>query len=141
MATTSNKQINITINAIDRTEMALRRIESNFSSLSRSFSFLSNVAPLAFSVIAASLTRIGVGFDIMRERQEYAFSGLLKNRDQAIGFLDELYKWVNTTALGYEQAGKSATEFLARGFSISEVIPTLKAVGDAAAALDRKSVV
>lgn len=85
----------------------------------------------------AVITKMGFEYNSVKESATTAFTGILRDSRRASQFIEELYDWTRQTSLGFDFAARSAQEFLARGFDIERVIPTMEAIANAAAALPR----
>ncbi|HXG67130.1 MAG TPA: tape measure protein, partial [Blastocatellia bacterium] len=78
---------------------------------------------------------VGFAFDAMREQAEIAFTNLLGSGEEARNFLDELAAFAAQTPFEFPDLLRAAQRFKAMGFESHQVIPILKSVGDAVAAL------
>lgn len=94
------------------------------------------VAAAAVGTIAV-VGKLGFTYNSMKQTAQTAFTGILKDAPKAAQFTEELYEWTRQTSLGFDLATRSAQEFLARGFDVERVIPTLESIANAAAALPR----
>ena len=69
------------------------------------------------------------------EQSQMAFSTMLGSAEAATTMLQNLQKFADKTPFEFMELQAAAKRMMAYGFAAEEVIPTLKAVGDAAAAL------
>lgn len=95
---------------------------------------LTGVAVAGVATVAV-VTKLGLSYNIAKEAAQTAFTGILHDAPKATAFVEELYAWTRKTSLGFDVATHSAQEFIARGFKIKDVIPTLEIIANAAAAL------
>ena len=82
------------------------------------------------SVIGAS-----VDFNSMLQTAQIGFSTMLGSAEKAQAFLNDMADFAAKTPFGYEELLDASKKMLAYGFAAENVLPILKAVGDAAAAL------
>jgi len=82
------------------------------------------------SVIGAS-----VDFNSMLQTAQIGFSTMLGSAEKAQAFLNDMADFAAKTPFGYEELLDASKKMLAYGFSAENVLPTLRAVGDATAAL------
>lgn len=92
---------------------------------------------IAVAATTALVVKLGFGYNMSREAAEKAFTGILKDAPAASAFIEELYGWTRKTSLGFDVAVHSAQEFLARGFKLKDVIPTMEIIANQAASLPR----
>jgi len=75
-----------------------------------------------------------VNFNAMMEQAQISFTTMLGSAEKAQAFLDEMAEFAAKTPFEYPDLVMAAKRMMAYGFAAEEVLPTLKAVGDAAAA-------
>lgn len=110
-----------------------RQIHSTFGS---DFLRVSNRAALAIAGIGAAIAAAGVkAVEAAGKLQnvQTAFTNMLGSAQKAAAFTKELQGFAAATPFEFNQVTSAAQKFLAFGFTAEQVIPTLTAVGDAAA--------
>lgn len=110
-----------------------RQIRSAFGS---DFIKISNKAALAIGGIGAAIAAAGVkAVEAAGKLQnvQTAFTNMLGSAQKASAFTKELQAFAAATPFEFNQVTSAAQKFLAFGFTAEQVIPTLTAVGDAAA--------
>lgn len=85
--------------------------------------------------VVASIAAVGLKFDNMKQQATIAFTTLLGDGGKARTMLASLYDLAAHTPFRFQGITQAAQRLLAMGFSAKELIPTLKAVGDATSAL------
>lgn len=109
------------------------QIRSAFGS---DFIRVSNRAALAIAGIGAAIAAAGVkAVEAAGKLQnvQTAFTNMLGSAQKAVAFTKELQGFAAATPFEFNQVTSAAQKFLAFGFTAEQVIPTLTAVGDAAA--------
>ncbi len=76
-----------------------------------------------------------VSFNAMMEQARIGFTTMLGSAERAQAFLDEMADFAARTPFEYPDLLDAAKRMMAMGFAAEEVLPTLQAVGDAAAGL------
>ena len=110
-----------------------KQIHSAFGS---DFLRVSNRAALAIAGIGAAIAAAGVkAVEAAGKLQnvQTAFTNMLGSAQKAAAFTKELQGFAAATPFESNQVTSAAQKFLAFGFTAEQVIPTLTAVGDAAA--------
>lgn len=97
---------------------------------------LSSKAEKALAGIGAGMVALGVysvkaAADL--QSVETAFKNMLGSGEKAKSFIGELQTFAAKTPFEFDQVSKASQKFLAFGFTAEQIIPTLTAVGDAAA--------
>lgn len=89
------------------------------------------------AVAGALKGTIQIGFDYRRmlEENTIAFEVMLGSADDASKHLKDLARFAETSPFEFPELVGTSKRMLAMGFSIKEIIPSLRAVSDAAAAL------
>ncbi|MFD1675404.1 tape measure protein [Alicyclobacillus fodiniaquatilis] len=77
----------------------------------------------------------GIQFDSQMQNQEIAFTNLLGSASKAKEMLNQLADFAQSTPFDLTGVEQSATQMLAMGFDAQQILPDMKAIGDAAAAL------
>jgi tape measure domain-containing protein len=85
--------------------------------------------------MATAVAKTGFDFLAMKEQSEIAFTTMLGSGEAAEGMLNRLQEFAAKTPFEFPDLIRASQRMMAMGFSASEVIPTLTAVGDAVAAL------
>lgn len=97
---------------------------------------VSNMAKTALAGIGASIAAIGVASVKQAanlERVTTAFTNMLGSAEKSSAFIKDLQNFAAKTPFEFTQVTAAAQKFLAFGFTAEQVIPTLTAVGNAAA--------
>lgn len=76
-----------------------------------------------------------IDFNSMMEQARIGFTTMLGSAEKAQAFLKEMGKFAAKTPFEYPDLLEASRRMMAMGFAAEEVLPTLKAVGDAAAGL------
>ena len=92
---------------------------------------------LAVSLPLAAAIKQGLLFDDLRNRAEIGFTNLLKSADGAKKMVEDLQKFAIQTPFEFTNLLKSSQSLLAMGDQADQVIPHLKAVGDAVASMGK----
>lgn len=79
--------------------------------------------------LGAASVKAGAGL----QSTKTAFANMLGSAEKAQQFLAEMQAFAAKTPFEFNQVSQAAQKFIAFGFSVEQVIPTLTAVGDAAA--------
>ena len=110
-----------------------RNIRQAFGS---DFLRVSNTAALAITGIGAAITAAGakaIQAAGNLQNVQTAFTNMLGSAEKASAFTKQLQSFAAATPFEFNQVTAAAQKFLAFGFTAEQVIPTLTAVGDAAA--------
>ncbi|MBI4752131.1 MAG: tape measure protein [Acidobacteria bacterium] len=94
----------------------------------------------ALTAPLALIAKTGLAFDSMFEQASVAFSSMTGSVDIAHEHLTQLREFADRTPFEFADVIKGSKTFQAFGLSIEEVIPTLTAIGNAAAATGRGQV-
>lgn len=100
------------------------------------FLSMSQKAVVGLAGIGAAITGIGikaVQAAAKLQNVQTAFTNMLGSGDKSAAFVKELQQFAAKTPFEFSQVTEAAQKFLAFGFTAEQVIPTLTAVGDAAA--------
>ncbi len=81
-----------------------------------------------------------ISFNSMLQTAQIGFSTMLGSAEKAQKFLDDMADFAVRTPFEYPELLEAAKRMLAYGFTAENVLPTLRAVGDASAALGSGSV-
>lgn len=76
-----------------------------------------------------------IDFNSMMEQAQIGFTTMLGSAEKAQAFLEEMGKFAAETPFEYPDLLLATKRMMAMGFATEEVLPTLQAVGDAAAGL------
>ncbi|SMB97758.1 tape measure domain-containing protein [Thermanaeromonas toyohensis ToBE] len=82
-----------------------------------------------------SIVGEAVNFNAMMEQAQIGFTTMLGSAEKAQAFLQEMADFAAKTPFEYPDLLEAAKRMMAMGFAAHEVLPTLQAVGDAAAGL------
>lgn len=100
------------------------------------FLSMSQKAVVGLAGIGAAIAGIGVkAVQVAAKLQnvQTAFTNMLGSGEKSTAFVKELQQFAAKTPFEFSQVTEAAQKFLAFGFTAEQVIPTLTAVGDAAA--------
>jgi hypothetical protein len=81
-----------------------------------------------------------ISFNSMLQTAQIGFATMLGSAEKAQKFLEDMADFAIRTPFEYPELLEAAKRMLAYGFAAEEVLPTLRAVGDASAALGSGSV-
>ncbi|MBZ4662764.1 MAG: tape measure protein [Caloramator sp.] len=76
-----------------------------------------------------------IGFNSQLQNNKIAFESLLGSADSANEFINSLIEFATKTPFTADKLLESSKQMLAMGFSADEVLPSLKAIGDAMAGM------
>ena len=121
-------------------QRAMGNIKGAFSNLSaymRTVTADSNTLAVGMGVVAtgflgAVTAAVRLGGEL--EQTRIGFTTLLKSEEAADAFLRELTRFASSTPFELKGLRDQAQQLMTMGFAAKDVIPTLRAVGDAAAA-------
>ena len=130
-------------------EKGLRKAETQASKAGLSIgAFFKN----AFSVAAGmtifetikggfeATVKAAIDFNSMLQTAQIGFATMLGSAEKAQKFLEDMADFAVKTPFEYPELLEASKRMLAYGFAAEEVLPTLRAVGDASAALGSGSV-
>jgi len=117
-------------------EQQMNRIKKDAETASRSFDYLKTAVVGFLGIMAGRAARSWlIDTNIQMEQAEIGFSTMLGSAEKAKSFLDDLEKFAAKTPFEFTELRTAATRMLAFGFSMEQVLPTLTAIGNAAAGL------
>ncbi|MFC4768745.1 tape measure protein [Effusibacillus consociatus] len=135
----SKNSVEIVIRAQDKASSIADRVFSKFSDASqKAMQVVANgaaVAGAALTGLAAVGAKTGVQFNANMEQALISFETLLGSADKAKKMVGDLQKFAATTPFEFPGIQDSAKLMLAMGFNAEQIMPNLKAVGDAVAAI------
>ncbi len=108
------------------------------SDLTKPFAGLTMAAGIAGVAVAAGLglaAKAGMDFDSKMQQAQISFETMLGSAEKANVLLGKLQKMAAETPFEFPDLQDAAKRMLAFGFSAEQIIPMLKAVGDASAGL------
>lgn len=110
-----------------------RQIKSAFGSegLDVSKKSLAVLGGIGAGLAALGVTSVKAGASLQSTKT--AFTNMLGSAEKAQDFLGKMQDFAAKTPFEFSQVSQAAQKFIAFGFSAEQVIPTLTAVGDAAA--------
>lgn len=136
MATVTSILVKIGANSSElRKELAATKAELN-TTLGSEVMAASKTAVLGIAGIAASLGALGakaVQAAGNFQQVQTAITNMLGSADQAKTLLGQLQDFAAKTPFEFNDVAAASQKFLAFGFTAEQIIPTLRAVGDAAA--------
>lgn len=89
--------------------------------------------PLGLGAILSQIARVGIGFHDFSQRATISLTTMLGSAGQAKEFLADILAFAKTTPFAFPELTASAQRLLAFGVGAEKIIPTLRALGDAAA--------
>lgn len=84
-----------------------------------------------------TITSSALDFNSMIERATIGFTTMLGSAEKAQSFLDKMGKFAAGTPFEYPDLLDASQRLMAMGFTADEVLPTLKAIGDAMAGMGK----
>lgn len=96
---------------------------------------LAKAGIIGMAGITAAVGIAGFSFNNMRQQSEIAFTTMLGSGEKARKFLDNLQDFAARTPFEFPELVQASQRLLAMGFNAEQVLPTLSAIGDAAAGL------
>ena len=140
-------EISVRIKAIDEATPAMKKMASETSTLRGGFDSLTNTLHNVAGAFGIGLN-IGNAISMVKgmitnsyqlaaamEQSEMAFTTMLGSAEAATEMLTNLRDFADKTPFEFAGLQEAAKRMMAYGFAAEEIIPTLTAVGDAAAAL------
>jgi tape measure domain-containing protein len=89
----------------------------------------------SFESIVGGVYNTMIGFNSQMQTSEIGFTTMLGSADKATDMLKELRDFASKTPFEFPELLSATTKMKAMGFEAEEVLPTLKALGDASAGL------
>ncbi len=86
-----------------------------------------------------STIKSAINFNSMIENASIGFETMLGSAEEAQSFIEDMGDFAATTPFEYPELLETSQRLMAVGFAAEDVMPTLKAVGDAAAGLGKSS--
>jgi tape measure domain-containing protein len=132
----TRKSFDVVLSVKDRVSGVISSIKSKISS---AFSILTSplgfIGMGAFAGGAGALVKASLDIASETEQAQIAFGTMLKNGEEGKRFLADLEKFSIKTPFEPTQLRDSARLLLSYGFTAKDIIPTLKAIGDASSGL------
>lgn len=122
----------VTVIAVDKTKSVFGNIASRAASIANPFT-LSKVIAGSVATYAGVLSPLKLAGEA--EQANIAFETMLGSQEKAQQFLGDLTKFANKTPFELPQLRDASKRMLAFGFASESIIPTLTALGNAAAGL------
>ncbi len=105
------------------------------STLRSSLMLGAKVAATGVGALAGAVAFAGFRFDDLKQRSTIAFRTMLGDGGKAKKFLDDLAKFAARTPFEFPDLIRSSQRLMAMGLEAKKVIPTMRSVGDAVAAM------
>jgi tape measure domain-containing protein len=118
-----------------QTARSLGETEQRIVSTGRSFSLLGIAAKVGLASAGIAAVKAGISFDDLRQRSQIAFETMLGSGRAARRFLDDLARFAARTPFEFPDLIRASQRLLAMGFQARQIIPVMRAVGDAVAAM------
>ena len=90
---------------------------------------------LAVGKLVKTVAKTAIEYNSMLQTAQIGFATMLGSAEKAQAFLDDMADFAAKTPFEYPELLDAAKKMLAYGFAAENVLPTLRAVGDATAAL------
>jgi len=129
--------IDILINAHDNATAAIKRVGSAFTDIARQAAgfTLATAGMAGLSAIAEKAGAAFIGYNAKMEQTRVSMETMLGSAEAAQTFIAQMADFAEKTPFEFKDVSDAAKRFLAFGFAANEIIPTLTAVGNAAAGL------
>ena len=117
---------------------AVEQARAGLGSLVRNAEGASRAVTAAVAGLGAALAGVGVAAvraAAQHEQTRIAFENMLGSAEQAAAFLRDLERFAARTPFELPQLERAARQLLAFGFAAQDILPMLRAVGDAVAGL------
>ncbi len=121
--------------AVEQVGSAAEKTESKLAKLTSSIIGWGVKGAVAFGAIAGAAATMGIKTAAQLEQVSVGFTTMLGSGQKAQKFMKELQDFANKTPFEFTELTSSAQQLLAMGFSAKKIIPMLRAVGDAVAAM------
>lgn len=120
-----------------KTDSVLRQLGST---IKQAFLF-SGVYGGIYALTSAMKNAIGAGvqYDAQMQQEQIAFTTLLGSAGQAKDMLNQIADFAQRTPFDTTGVEQAATQMMAMGFAAQDILPDMKKIGDAAAALGLQS--
>jgi len=132
----TRRSFDVVLNVKDKVSGVISSIKSKISSV---FSLLASplgfIGMGAFAGGAGAMVKASLDVAGEAEQAQIAFNTMLRSEKEAGRFLQELEKFSIETPFELPQLREASRRLLAYGYSAKEIMPILKAVGDASAGL------
>ncbi len=129
----------VTVRALRNVEDQTKRTEaitvSSANTMMGAFGRLTGYAGLA--LVAKQVWDIGLGFNEFTQNTEIALTALLGSAGKARAFLGNVLDFARQTPYAFPDLTAQAQQLLTWGFSARQVIPILRAAGDAATTMGK----
>ncbi|WP_297988617.1 tape measure protein [uncultured Anoxybacillus sp.] len=89
----------------------------------------------SMAAAVGSVTKFGIEFNARMEQSRIAWETLLKSTEKATEMQQNLQKLAETSPFDYEGLDKTAKMMLAMGWNAENLLPDIKAIGDAVSAV------
>lgn len=114
---------------------SLGRAEGGFRGLvATATGYLSKISGLVTTLATGAVVKLGFELNASMEQAKIGFTTMLKSGQKAEKFLEDLQEFAAKTPFEFPELRSAAQRMVAFGFAAEDVIPTLRAVGDAVAA-------
>ncbi len=134
-----SQQLRAFASAIDGDEKALTRMgRATHETQGRLGAFNNMLGQLGLAVTAAGIVRLGgeiIGLGVKMEQTEIAFETLTGSVDAAQEHLNALRDFAAQTPFQFSELTEASKRLQAYGFAAQDVLPMLRDIGDATAAL------
>jgi tape measure domain-containing protein len=117
--------------SLRRIERSTRDMDRSLAGLNRSFALAGAAASAAFGLAA----KAGMDFNSKMQQADISFTTMLGSAQKAKVLLSDLQQFAAKTPFEFPELADASKKMLAFGFAAEKIMPTLKAVGDAAAGL------
>lgn len=131
------KNIEVVVSAKDQASATLSKVSSGISNIGASAAgfALATIGMNSLTEATRYAAEALVGYNAKMQQTSIAYSTLIGNAGAAKLFIEDMKDFASKTPFEFEDVDRAAKKFLAMGWSASQVIPDLTAVGNAASAL------
>jgi tape measure domain-containing protein len=116
-------------------EQTSQRTTRSLDGIGATLSRLTGYAGLA--LLVRQVGQVGLGFHEFTQNTEVALTTLLGAREEAKGFLADILAFAKQTPYAFTDLTSEAQKLLSYGFQTEQIIPILRATGDAATAMGK----
>lgn len=116
-------------------EQTSQRTSRSLNTVGSSLARLTGYA--GFGLLARQVWTTGMGFHEFTQNTEVALRTLLGTKEAARGFLDEILAFAKETPYAFTDLTSQAQKLITYGFQTEQIIPILRATGDAATAMGK----
>lgn len=121
--------------ALEQVGESADETQGKFATLARGIAAFAGSGVLALGAVGAAAVTMGFSTASQLEQVEVGFTTMLGSAEKAQKFMKQLQDFAAATPFEFTELTSAAQQFLAMGFAAKDVIPMLRSVGDAVAAM------